>query len=133
MKELSFDESQFPFNQIKCVCVCVYNPVIQGRDPFQICFSSIQAGGQAIHSSAYPTKRLLLNADAVKDASLCTCKFPRVPFSECMRNMYIAVVCMCDMYIAVADKCEAVTKPSTSLRGCLQVCSSTGILSKGRA
>ena len=23
MKELSFDESQFPFNQIKCVCVCV--------------------------------------------------------------------------------------------------------------
>ena len=36
--------------------------------------------------------------------------------------MYIAVECMCDMYIAVADKCEAVTKPSTSLRGCLQVC-----------
>ena len=75
MKELSFDESQFPFNQIKCVCVCtVLGHERRGSLPSTCCRNftcqvtrQFSAGGQSCEHSWSPNEEGYATADVESD------------------------------------------------------------------
>ena len=98
------------------VCVCVCETLFTKGIRFYACFFVsffFTQGAQGLVIQLGPTKLCMMQPGKRTCRSVPGC-------------------CKCSWIDQHRDKAEQL-EPTTSLRGCLQVCSSTGILSKGRA